>query len=67
MKVRDQHPEAVTELYKLNSVPRSEIIADVTYDNVTPEIERMIKRLCQIPNVGRKTALELLFSIGINL
>lgn len=64
--VKEQYPRAINELSKLNSLPRSQVIADVTYDNVTPEIEEMIQALCEIKNMGRKTALEVLFMIGIN-
>lgn len=67
MTLRQQYPKVVTELYKLNSYPRSQIIADVTCNQVTPEIELQVKRLCRISGVGRMTALELLFAIAINL
>ncbi len=67
MTLRQEYPKVTNELYKINSHPRSQIIADVTFKQVTPEIEEMVEELCKIPLVGRKTALEILFTIGINL
>ena len=67
MSLREEYPEVVNELFKLGSYPRSQLLAEVTSNHVTPEIEEAISEMRRIRNVGEKTALEILFAIAINL
>ncbi len=67
MTLKNEYQEVLQELDKINSFPRSQIIREVTKNNVTPDIKDAIANIRTIPGVGEKTALEILFKIGINL
>lgn len=66
MKVKDNYPKVMRELYQFKILQRSQIIADVTHNQVTPEIESCVEDLCRMDGIGRMVAIELLFAIGIN-
>lgn len=65
--MRNEFVDVIKKFNKLPPKSQKRIIKKVTKKHATPTIEGYIKDLCIIENMGRVTATEVMFKIGIKL
>lgn len=65
--MRNEFTEVIKKFNKLPALTQNKIIKKVTKKHITPTIEGYIKDLCTIDNMGRVSATEVIFKLGIRI
>ncbi len=65
--MRNEFTEVIRKFNKLPALTQTRAITDATENHINPTIEGYIKDLCTIDNMGRMTATEVIFKLGIKL